>query len=483
MKFNLGVENSNNGLEALLIFSGDKIENKVYSSMKAKGLFSDKKGEVLIYRDIDDKEKVALVCLGDFNSVSLEDLRRIFFKLAKNMQQLKEKEIKITLPKINKLCTKRSFMAVVEGFIQAEYVFDKYKSEKVKNEEITVNLFGDETKYEKIRQGIEEIKNVMQGVFLTRELVNTRAIDLYPETLANYAVEELSKIGVNVKVYNKEEIEKMGMKSYLSVARGSSKEPRFIVMEYLNGSENDEKVVLVGKGVTYDTGGYSLKPSDSMKTMFADMGGAGTVIGTMKALALNNVKKNVVAVVAATENNVSGDAYKPGDVISSLSGKSIEVDNTDAEGRLTLADAIYYSATELKADKIIDLATLTGACVVALGEYVTGAVTNNEEFYNEVLEASKFAGEPMWQLPTNDEFRALNNSTVADIKNTGGRYGGTITAGLFLEAFNNNVPWIHLDIAGTAYLSKAYGYLPAGATGVHVKTLYEYLTKYNRCDK
>lgn len=477
MKFNLGMENIKDGLEALLIFEGEKIDNKVYESMKLKGLFNDKKGEVLIYRDIDNKNKVALISLGKKDEVTLEDLRKTFFKLCKKMQELKEEEIKIEIPKIGKLCTKRTFMAATEGFIQGNYKFDKYKSEKIKYNEIVVNFFGDESKYEKIEMGIKEIENVMKGVFLARDLVNTRSMELYPETLGNLAVEELTKIGVSVKVYNRDEIEKIGMSAYLSVAKGSSREPKFILMEYLNGNENDERIVLVGKGVTYDTGGYSLKPSDSMKTMFADMGGAGTVIGTMKALALNNVRKNVIAVVAATENSISGEAYKPGDVISSLSGKTIEVDNTDAEGRLTLADAIYYSATELKANKIIDLATLTGACLVALGEYVTGAITNDENLYNGVYEASKYAGESMWQLPVNDEFRALNKSTVADIKNTGGRLGGTITAGLFLEEFSNNVPWLHLDIAGTAYLSKSYGYLPLGATGVHVKTLYEYLVK------
>ena len=215
--------------------------------------------------------------------------------------------------------------------------------------------------------------------------------------------------------------------------------------------------------------------------MHCDMGGAGTVIGTMYALAKNNVKTNVFGVVAACENSISGNAYKPGDVISSLAGKSIEVDNTDAEGRLTLADAIYYSHSVLKVDKIIDLATLTGACLVALAEYSTGAITNNQELFDAINKASKLAGEPIWQLPTSDEYRALNNSRVADIKNSGGRMGGTITAGLFLESFTNNVPWVHLDIAGTAYLSKAYGYLPIAATGVHIKTLVEFLDNGVKC--
>ena len=250
-------------------------------------------------------------------------------------------------------------------------------------------------------------------------------------------------------------------------------------MKYLNNPEESEVVGLVGKGVTYDTGGYSIKQTaNSMDIMHCDMGGAGTVIGTMKLIATRKLKTNVIAIVGACENMIAGGSYKPGDVISTLSGKTVEVANTDAEGRITLADSVYYATEKLKVNKVIDLATLTGACLVALGEFYTGAVTNNQEFYNELSEAAKKAGERVWQMPVDNSFRKLNNSSVADVKNTGGRLGGTITAGLFIENFvANNVPWIHLDIAGTAYLSKGEKYLPKGATGVHVKTLYNLLNK------
>ena len=306
----------------------------------------------------------------------------------------------------------------------------------------------------------------MSGVFFSRDLVNERAEYLYPETLANIASKELSALGVEVEVYDEKQCEELGLKGLLAVGRASDRKPRFIVMKYLNNPEDSEVIGLVGKGVTYDTGGYSIKQTaNSMDIMHCDMGGAGTVIGTMKLVATRKLKTNVIAIVGACENMIAGGSYKPGDIISTLSGKTVEVLNTDAEGRITLADSVYYATEKLKVSKVIDLATLTGACLVALAEFYTGAVTNNQEFFNELSKAAKEAGERVWQMP-------------ADVKNTGGRLGGTITAGLFIENFvANDVPWVHLDIAGTAYLSKAEKYLPKGATGVHVKTLYNLLNK------
>ena len=296
---------------------------------------------------------------------------------------------------------------------------------------------------------------------------------MYPELLANSAKENLEDLDVEVEIFDKEKIEELDMKAFLAVAEGSDKEPRFIVMTYRGDPSSDEKIALVGKGLTYDSGGYSLKPTaGSMDTMYCDMGGAGTVIGAMKSIAKAKLKKNVVGVVAACENMVSGRAYKPGDIIGSMAGKTIEVLNTDAEGRITLADSLWYAATVIKADKIVNLATLTGACVVALGDTNTGAITNNKDLMDSVKQASELSGEPLWELPTNEEYEELIKSDFADIKNIGGKGAGTITAGLFLKEFVDEKPWVHLDIAGTAYLEKANGYLPKGATGVHVKTLY-----------
>ena len=474
MSFNLREELVNE-LEAILLFEEDKIENEVFEKLNKKGLFSGKEGEIVVYRDLEDKQRYVFVGLGKEKDLTLDKVRKIFFKFAKELEAKKEPEVKVYIPKLNGLCTRKTYGAAYEGILHAGYTYDRFKSKKEDEFELNVRFDIEEEKEEKVVAELLKIQNIMDGVYFTRDLVNLPSNYIYPETLANITKEELEKFGVKVKIYEEKEIKELGMEAYLSVARGSSNKPRLIVMEYMNNSESTEKVALVGKGVTYDTGGYSIKPNDGMKTMFCDMGGAGTVIGTMLALAKNNVKTNVYGVVAACENSISGDAYKPGDIIGSMAGKTIEVDNTDAEGRLTLADAVYYASTVLKADKIIDLATLTGACLVALSEYYTGSVTNNKELFKDILEASKEAGEPIWLLPTSDEFKQLNNSRVADIKNSGGRMGGTITAGLFIGEFVNNTPWVHLDIAGTAFLSKAYGYLPVGATGVHIKTLYNYL--------
>lgn len=359
---------------------------------------------------------------------------------------------------------------IVNSLILAGYNFDYYKSEKAKYNIENINLPASFNSYEK---NMEELVKVIDAQSFARDLVNLRSNDIYPETLANKAKEELSKYGVDVKIYEEDQIRQMGLTAFLQVAKGSDNKPRFIVMEYLKANDDQKPLVFVGKGLTYDSGGYSIKSSDGMKEMNSDMGGSATVIGALKAIASNNLKVNVVGIVAACENSISGRAYKPGDVIKARNGMTIEVDNTDAEGRITLADAVNYGVTEYKPQMVIDLATLTGAVLVALGETYTGAITNNQQAMDEVLKAAKETDEKIWQLPNDNFLRKYNNSEVADIKNSGGRLAGSITAGQFVGAFIEDYPWVHLDIAGTAYLSKAQGPYQEGATGVQVKTLYQ----------
>ncbi|NLV89343.1 MAG: leucyl aminopeptidase [Tissierellia bacterium] len=462
-------------VEVLLVFKGQEELEKsqdLYKYLKDKEIFKGDLGE--IYSNISPKEdNVIFLGLGDKEKLSLDSLRKAFHKLGKELKKLKIESARLTVPKFEDLCYTRTNMAIAEGLLQSEYAFEKYLSEK-KSKFTVKEFYLDvlEEKIDKVQAGIDEVYNIIEGIFLTRDLVNEPAMVMTPKELANRAKEELEPVGVEVEVFGREKIEELGMEAFLAVSKGSANEPQFIVMRWNGDKNSEEKIALVGKGLTYDSGGYSLKPGDSMATMFGDMAGAGAVIGAMKAIGKSKLEKNVVAIVAACENLISGEAYKPGDIIGSMAGKTIEVLNTDAEGRLTLADALWYAATVEKADKIVDVATLTGACVVALGTVNIGAITNDDDLMKEVKEASELAGEPVWQLPSNDEYKEQIKGMFADLKNTGGRAGGAITAGLFLGEFVNNTPWVHLDIAGKSYSGKDNGYLPKGATGVPVKTLY-----------
>lgn len=478
MKYSLG---NKGGVKVIFFYEDKERECRVVEYKEKNGSFSKKFGNLIFYIDFDKKEKYILTGLGKSEELTLDRVKEIFFLIGKKLKEEHEYELEFNANQILGLCNKKSAQRVAEGLLSAEYSFDKYKTDKKENVEFTLNYIPNEGKEQKAKEGLDKGILLMNSVFFARNLVNEPANYLTPAKLAEIAVNELTPLGVEVTVYNKKEIEELGMHAFLEVARGSLNEPKFIVMKYLNDTSSNEITALVGKGITFDTGGYSIKPTDGMKTMFCDMGGAGTVIGAIHALASNNSKTNVMAVVAACENMISGNAYKPGDIINSMKGKTIEIANTDAEGRLTLADAIYYATKQDNVTRVIDIATLTGANVVALGEVYTGAITNDESFYNEFYISSKFANEKVWLLPNDDEIRKLNNSTVADIKNTGGRYAGEITAGQFVGAFlyRDDIPWIHLDIAGTAYLSSPISYLPKGATGVHVSTLF-YLLDENK---
>jgi leucyl aminopeptidase len=308
---------------------------------------------------------------------------------------------------------------------------------------------------------------------LTRRLVNEPPSDMNPEAFADTAAVIAKDAGFEVEIWDKARLvtEKCG--SLLAVARGSAREPRLVIMKHSGGGTNGKTLALVGKGVTFDSGGLSLKPSDSMKTMKCDMAGAATVLGAMRAIAKLDLPVNVIGLVGLVENMVSGDSYKLGDVLTARSGKTIEVLNTDAEGRLVLADVLCV-AVDRGADKIIDLATLTGACVVALGMDVAGLMTNDEPWCRVVKEAADKCGEQAWQLPMFDQFGEEIKSNVADIKNIGaGRWGGAITAAKFLEEFVSEKPWTHIDIAGPSFVENAKPWIEGGGSGAFVRTLVE----------
>lgn len=318
----------------------------------------------------------------------------------------------------------------------------------------------------------EEALLLAESVLKARELVNLPANCMTPVMLAEEA-ERLGKAcGFEVEVFGPKAICEKKMEAYWSVAKGSDEEPRLIVMRYHNNPSSDKVLALVGKGLTYDSGGYAIKPADGMVTMFTDMGGSAAVISAISALARKKAKVNVTAIVAACENMISGHAFRNGDIIGSLAGKNIEIVNTDAEGRLTLADAVCYAWKEEKASAIIDIATLTGACGVALGNRTTAVVADCDGLYASAEKASAICGDSIWRLPCNEEFEELNKSERADIKNSGGRMAGTVSAGLFVRAFAGGKPWMHFDIAYTAYHSAADDRDPKGATGVGCELLY-----------
>ena len=354
-----------------------------------------------------------------------------------------------------------------------DYRFDKYKGDKKKAKSCKILI---NTKLKGATEVLKKAKVIAESVAIARDLVNEPGNAIYPESLANYATKMAKKHGFNIKVMGPAEIKKEKMTCFLSVSAGSTTHPaRFMHMSLKNKpGTKKKKIFIIGKGVTFDSGGLSMKPSSGMETMKLDMAGSATVIGTMVALANLGSKYEVHAIVAATENMPWSGATKPGDVVMTRSGKTVEVLNTDAEGRLTLCDAITY-AKDKGAEQIIDLATLTGACLAALGPNTAGYFCNDEKMSNELMDASGRACEELWRLPLNTRLKKKIKSDVADLKNIGHCPGGAITAALFLEAFVGDTSWAHFDIAGPAFIGEEYTHQKKGGTGYGITTLLEYL--------
>lgn len=416
--------------------------------------------------------KVLVVGLGEKEKFNPNKLRELSAKIIAKISGIKAKKACIDLGKLE-FDTSVSGQVVAEGALIAEYSFDKYKSKKdedvVKFEEFIL-VEKDPEKFAKLKTGVEKGIKIAETMTFARNLANEPAQYVTPTRLAEVA----KKIeGVKTKVYEKDDIEKMEMGAFLAVGKGSCENPKFIHMKYAP-SNPQKKIAIIGKGITFDSGGLDLKPASSMLTMKDDMSGAACVLAIMNALKLFNPQVEVHGIIAACENMPGCSAYKPGDILTAKNKKTIEVDNTDAEGRLTLADALCY-ACELGVDEVIDIATLTGACMVALGTQAAGIMGNNQELINKLVKIGEENGERYWQLPMYEEYKEGLKSDVADMKNTGSRYGGASAAGVFLQEFVKDVPWVHLDIAGVAFLEKPQKELGKGATGVGVRTLLNYI--------
>jgi len=424
-------------------------------------------------------DKVIIVGLGKAEEFNLNKIRQVSAKVIKRAKALKAKKICSILhgAGIAGLPAFGCAQMIAEGAIIGDYAFDKYKSKKEedngKTEIESLEIIEiDESKIAEAQKGAEKGVIVGQSINMARDLVNEPACVVTPAKLAAVAS---SIQGIECKIYDREEIEKMEMNAFLAVAKGGANPPKFIHMVYRPAGEAKRKIAVVGKGLTFDSGGLDLKPSASMRTMKEDMAGAANTLAIMKALVALKPDVEVHGIIAACENMPGGRAYKPGDVLISKSKKTIEVDNTDAEGRVTLADALFY-ATELKVDEIIDMATLTGAVVVALGQIASGIMGNNQELLDKLLKCAEESGEYFWQLPMYDDYKDDIKSDIADMKNAGSRYAGSSTAGMFLKEFVGDTKWVHIDIAGPAFIDKEFKEFSKGPTAPAVRALLNYIS-------
>jgi leucyl aminopeptidase len=429
-------------------------------------------------------KRLLLVGLGKAAKVNVHDVRKGAGTAVRFAKPRTIREVTIAVPNYELLPPGPCIRAIAEGAIVADFDPDTYRSDRKDQSVQTVQILAPkpDTSDEK---SIAEIA-LVEGTILaesqnwTRSLVNEPGNVLPPTVLGERAAEMAKEVGLKCEVYSTEKLHELKMGAFWAVAQGSEQPPALIVTTYEpEGAPADGPVLgLVGKAITFDTGGISIKPSEGMEKMKYDMAGGAAMLGAMRAIALLKPKVKVISVVCSAENMPSGKAYRPGDVVTAMSGKTIEVMNTDAEGRMVLADGLHY-ARQLGVTHLIDAATLTGACVVALGMVNAGVFSNNDEAYEHFMDATKISGDKFWRLPEEDEYRDQIKSQIADIMNTGGsRWGGATTAAMFLKEFVGETPWIHLDIAGVAWLEEQKTWMAKGPTGTPVRSLVEWVKSY-----
>ena len=425
-----------------------------------------------------DIDKILVVGLGKKDEFDLNKLRELFSRLYSQLDKIAgNKHVCTELMGLQekKYTAFECAKAMTEGILLGSYNFDKYKSKKNEPKIANVEIVTGSTDEQRDAvRALKVAKVLANAQNFTRNLVNEPAAIATPIRLSKIANEMADKFSnLQCKIYNKAEIEKLNFGAFLAVSQGSDVEPRLIHLKYSVPSPR-KKIVIIGKGITFDSGGLDIKPANSMLTMKSDMAGCATVLGVMRAIAEIEPEIELHAISAVCENMPSGNAYKQGDILTARNGKTIEIDNTDAEGRLTLADALTY-ADELNPDEIIDIATLTGACVVALGTNISGIMGKNQAMINKIIKTGENCGESLWQLPIQECMQDALKSDVADMKNSGTRNAGASVAGQFLSNFVKCPNWAHIDIAGTAFLEKPHKELGKGATGTLVRTLINYV--------
>ncbi len=465
----------------------ENIFNIKFSELQKKNFLSSEVNRIRINKPSGKPDAVI------FQKIKTEELNADYFRdqLAEFIANLQSEVIKnlyVFIPSFSEV--KKYFeneeyyyQSFAEGILLGNYSFNKYKKEKQKDKILNVYFYAEDQK--KLKSALLTAQNLISSVALTRDYQNEPANNLTPDLFAKRIINELRPLGIKVTVFGQKEIRKRKMGGLIAIGQGSINKPRFIVLEYkpalksnTNKKGKTKTIALVGKGITFDTGGISLKPSKGMGAMKADMSGAAVVAGTLSAAAKSNLPVHLYGIIPAAENMCSGESIRPGDIVKISNGKSVEIEDTDAEGRVVLADALHY-ASQLKPDQIIDLATLTGACVVALGEFVAGLFTKDEQMAEQLYKSGMKTYDRVWRLPLWDDFNGLIKSDVADVANLGNtRWAGAITAAKFLEHFvDKNIPWTHLDIAGPAMNNSSKSYTKKYMTGFGVRLLFDYLSK------
>ena len=462
------------------LLSPDESVKRSASLVLDSGEFKAKANETLLLHRPDglNAVRLLLVGVGDSANLTIHDLRRAAGTAIRAAKPRGIRSVTILAPlSFNSV---QAFRAIAEGAIVADFDPDTYRTDRKDLSVASLTILVSESDKDAAEGGLPEGSVIGESQNFARELINEPGNRLTPQMLAQRAEDMAREFGLRCQVYGAEKLHELRMGAFLSVAQGSDEPPALIVMTYEPADAPAEPVIgLVGKGITFDTGGISLKSADNMEKMKYDMAGGAAMIGAMRAIARLKPKVKVIAVVCATENMPSGKAQKPGDIQIAMSGKSIEVINTDAEGRLVLADGLHY-ARQLGATHLIDAATLTAAVAIALGQVNAGVFSNDEPTYERFAKAAETSGEKFWRLPLDDEYRDQIQSPIADIRNTGlTRYGGAINAAMFLKEFVDETPWVHLDIAAMAWLDADKPWIAKGPSGVAVRSIIEWVRSYS----
>jgi leucyl aminopeptidase len=460
----------------LKLATGDSAVQSVPAELLVSGEMTGKPFEInLLHKPAGLKAKrLLLIGGGSAKKFSSYELRRISGAAARTLKSRGIRSFAIVAPP--SIPAAEAVRAIVEGALVGNFDPDYYRSDRKdqKIDALTIVASGNSDQAA-LEQATHEAQVIGDSQNFTRDLVNEPSNRMTPTILGDRAKRMCEEVGLKCEVYGADKIKELKMGAFWSVAQGSDEPPALIVMKYEPAGAPEKPVLgLVGKGITFDTGGISIKPADGMEKMKYDMAGGATMIGAMRAIALLKPKVKVIGIVCATENMPSGKAQKPGDVQIAMSGKSIEIINTDAEGRLVLADGLHY-AKQLGATHLVDAATLTGAVVIALGFANAGIFANDDAMYERFHKANEEAGEKMWRLPLDDEYKDNIKSTIADIVNSGGRWGGAINAAMFLKEFAEDTPWIHLDIAGTAWMEDQKPWIAKGPSGIALRSLVEFV--------